>query len=65
MSIFLNIFGPTSYIYGVTDVIVTILNQQRFWQMLFAICYVMADVTAIVAYVDATIFICGRWNHIK
>ena len=36
-----------------------------FWQMLFAICYVMAGVNAIVAYVYATIFICGRWHHTK
>ena len=33
--------------------------------MLFAISYVMAVVIAIVADVNATMFICGKWNHIK
>ena len=33
--------------------------------MLFAIYYVMADVIVIVADVNATIFVCGRWNHIR
>ena len=48
----------------VTDVIVTNLNQWNFfWQMLFAICYIMADVIAIVAYIYATIFVCGRWHR--
>ena len=35
-----------------------------FWQVLFAMYYVMADGIAIVADVSATIFVCGRWNHI-
>ena len=39
--------------------------MEIFWQMLFAIYYVMADVIAIVANVNATIFVCGRWNHIR
>ena len=47
----------------VTDVFVTISNQWRFWQMLFALCFVMADVIAIVACIYAIVFICGRWHH--
>ena len=39
--------------------------MENFWQMLFSIYYVMADVIAIVADVNATIFVCGRWNHIR
>ena len=31
--------------------------------MLFALCFVMADVIAIVAYIYAIVFICGRWHH--
>ena len=50
----------------VTDVVVTFLKPMEiFWQMLFAIYYGMADVIAIVADVNATIFVCGRWNHIR
>ena len=40
MSIFLNIFGPTSYDVEVTDVIVTILNQWKFFGR-FCLPYVM------------------------
>ena len=49
----------------VTDVVVTFFETNGiFWQMLFAMYYVMADVIAIVADVSATIFVCGIWNHI-
>ena len=49
----------------VTDVVVTFFETNGiFWQMLFAIYYVKADVIAIVTDVIATIFVCGIWNHI-
>ena len=62
---YVNIFGCflTNIYVEVTDVSVTILNQWRFWQILFALQFVMADIIATVACIYAIVFICGRWHH--
>ena len=56
ISIFLDVFDQPVMSWSDRCFCHTFLNQWRFWQMLFALRFVMADVIAIVAYIYHCIY---------
>ena len=65
---FLNIFWPTFWMLDVTDVVVTFCLKPMGVFLADVICHIIMSwlmFVAIVADVNATLFVCGRENHIE